>query len=194
MTDPTQTADATRATDGGDRKPDAVRLMLLLFAVAVGGEILHQVLNVVMGFMDPSALIATAKEAMNAEQAAEITDAGLRATVTASMLLAGGLGIAVMGLLAFMLVLIHRRSSYAGLARRMLMVFGFYFGFRILMLFMAAPGGSDIPVAMYLVDGSVQILVGVAAVLGLVFSFREETLRWTREIDPSGRRIDPRRK
>jgi len=91
-------------------------------------------------------------------------------------------------------VLIHRRSKFAGLARRMLLVFGFYFGFRILMLFMATPGGNDVPVAMYLVDGAVQIIVGVAAVLGLIFSFREEVLKWTGEIDSSGNRIDPRRK
>lgn len=181
-------------TTSTGRKPETVRLMLLLFAVAVGGEIVHQILNVTIGFMDPSALIATAKEAMSEEQLAEISDGRLRTTVMASMLLAGGLGIAVMGLLAFMLVLIHRRSSYAGLARRMLLVFGFYFGFRILMLFMASPGGNNVPVAMYLLDGSVQILVGVAAVLGLVFSFRVETLKWTREIDASGKRIDPRRK
>ncbi|AJE32149.1 MAG: hypothetical protein GX859_02500 [Corynebacterium humireducens] len=193
MTDATDTT-GTTGTTGTDKKPETVRLMLLLFAVAVGGEIIHQILNVTIGFMDPSALIATAKEAMSEEQLAEITDGRLRATVIASMLLAGGFGIAVMGLLAFMLVLIHRRSSYAGLARRMLLVFGFYFGFRILMLFMASPGGNNVPVAMYLLDGSVQILVGVAAVLGLVFSLRVETLKWTREIDASGKRIDPRRK
>ncbi len=181
----------TRDTGG---RPETIRLMLLLFAVAVGGEIIHQILNITIGLMDPSVLIATAKEAMSAEQSAEITDGELRATAVAAMLLAGGLGIAVMGLLAFMLVLIHRRSRYAGLARRMLLVFGFYFGFRILMLFMARPGGNDVPVAMYLVDGSVQILVGVTAVLGLIFSLREETLKWTREIDASGKRIDPRRK
>ena len=64
----------------------------------------------------------------------------------------------------------------------------------ILLLFFAAPGGNDVPLAMYLVDGSVQILVGVAAVLGLVFSFRPETLRWTREVDESGKSTDPRRK
>ncbi|GAB3708429.1 hypothetical protein [Corynebacterium nasicanis] len=177
-----------------EKKPEVVRLMLLLFAVAVGGEILHQILSITIGLMDPSGLYAAAKETMSAEQAEQISEGALRATVIASILAAGGFGIAVMGLLAFMLVLIHRRSKYAGMARRMLLVFGFYFAFRILMLFAATPGGTRVPVAMYLVDGSVQILVGVAAVLGLVFSFREETFRWTGEIDSSGARIDPRRK
>lgn len=176
------------------RKPETVRLMLLLFAVAVGGEILHQVLNVVIGLMDPSALLAAARDAVSEEQAAELGEGTVTTSVYASIFLAGGLGIAIMGLLAFMLVQINRRSRYAGLARRMLLVFGFYFGFRILLLFFAAPGGNDVPLAMYLVDGSVQILVGVAAVLGLVFSFRPETLRWTREVDESGKSTDPRRK
>lgn len=177
-----------------DRKPEPVRLMLLLFAVAVGGEILHQILNITMGLMDPSVLLAAAKENMTAEQAAEISAGALRMTVIASILVAGGFGIAVMGLLVFMLVLIHRRSKYAGLARRMLLVFGFYFGFRVLMLFLATPGGTDVPVAMYVIDGAVQIIVGVAAVMGLLFSFREETLTWTGEIDASGNRVDPRKK
>ncbi|MDO5512159.1 hypothetical protein [Corynebacterium sp.] len=177
-----------------EKKPEVVRLMLLLFAVAVGGEMLHQILSITIGLMDPSALVAAAKDTMSAEQAAEITDGALRATVTASILLTGGVGIAIMGLLAFMLILIHRRSKFAPLARRMLLVFGFYFGFRILMLFMATPGGVDVPVAMYLIDGAVQILVGVAAVMGLIFSFREETLKWTGEMDSAGKRIDPRRK
>lgn len=176
------------------KKPEVVRLMLLLFAVAVGGEVLHQILSITIGLMDPSALFAAAKETMSAEQAAQISDGALRATVIASILVTGGIGIAVMGLLAFMLALIHRRSKFAGLARRMLLVFGFYFGFRILMLFMATPGGNGVPVAMYLVDGSIQIIVGVAAVLGLIFSFREEVLKWTGEIDSTGNRIDPRRK
>ncbi|MCS5478389.1 hypothetical protein NYP18_01835 [Corynebacterium sp. YIM 101645] len=189
---PTGTTD----TPGPDetKKPDAVRLLLLLFAVAVGGEILHQILNIIIGLMDPSALVAAARESLSAEEVEQVSDGQIRLTVLASVLLAGGLGLAVMVLLAFMLNLIHRRSKHAGLARRMLMVFGFYFGFRILLLFMASPGGNDVPVAMYLLDGSVQIIVGVAAVLGLLFSLRRETLKWTREIDDSGNRIDPRRK
>ncbi|QGU03669.1 hypothetical protein [Corynebacterium comes] len=176
------------------RKPETIRLLLLLFAVAVGGEILHQILNVVIGLMDPSAFIAAAKDALTEEQAAELGDGAVTTSVYASMFLAAALGIAIMGLLAFMLVLINRRSRHAGLARRMLLVFGFYFGFRTLLLFVAAPGGNDVPMAMYLLDGSVQIIVGVAAVLGLIFSFRPEALRWTREIDESGNRTDPRRK
>lgn len=176
------------------KKPDAIRLLLLLFAVAIGGEILHQVLNIIIGLMDPSALIAAARENLSAEEAEQISDGRIRLTVFASVLLAGGLGLVIMGLLAFMLSLINRRSKHAGLARRMLMVFGFYFGFRILLLFMASPGGNDVPVVMYLLDGSVQIIVGVAAVLGLLFSFRPETLKWTREVDDSGNRIDLRRK
>lgn len=196
MTQPTPDTDTKNpaAEKTGDGKPETIRLMLLLFAIAVGGEVIHQILNVVMGLMDPSALLAAAKDALSEEQAAELGDGAVTTSVYASMFLAGALGLAIMGLLAFMLVLIHRRSSYAALARRMLLVFGFYFGFRILLLLIATPGGNDVPVAMYLLDGSVQIIVGVAAVLGLVFSFRQETLRWTREIDESGNRIDPRRK
>ncbi|NLF90023.1 MAG: hypothetical protein GX570_01550 [Corynebacterium marinum] len=190
----TDTAPDTRTAAPDNGKPETIRLMLLLFAVAVGGEILHQILSVTIGLMDPSALLSAAKDALSEDQAAELSEGAVTTSVYTSIVLAGALGVAIMGLLAFMLVLINRRSRHAGLARRMLLVFGFYFGFRTLLLFVAAPGGNDVPVAMYLLDGGVQIIVGVAAVLGLIFSFRPETLKWTREIDDSGHRTDPRRK
>lgn len=42
----------TEKDTGTGKRPEAIRLMLLLFAVAVGGEIIHQILNITIGFMD----------------------------------------------------------------------------------------------------------------------------------------------
>lgn len=165
--------------------PETIRLLLTLWAVAVGGEIIHQILSMTMSFMDPSALVAAARQGQEGEESTALAESTVSLAIYASVIITGLIGILIMGLLVWALVLIKRRSKHAGVARRMLMVFGFYFGFRIIMLFTVSPGASDIPLAMYIIDGSLQIIVGVVAVLGLVFSFRPETLKWTREIEPS---------
>ncbi|MDN6246433.1 MAG: hypothetical protein L0J38_07865, partial [Corynebacterium casei] len=76
------------------------------------------------------------------------------------------------------------KSKHAGTARRMLFVFSLYFTFRLFLVFMTRPAtGTNSPDWLYVVDGSLQILVGVAAVLVLVFSSREETLEYTGEME-----------
>ncbi|RNE48953.1 hypothetical protein C5L39_06620 [Corynebacterium alimapuense] len=162
--------------------PESVRLLLILWVAAISGEIVHQLLNIAIGLMDPSVLIAAAKEGMDADTEA-VSDAAVSTSVYASIVIAGTVGILIMALLAWMLSQLRHRSPKAGMARRMLMFFGIYFGFRVLMIFIAIPADNDVPIAMYLIDGSLQILVGVAATMGLVFSFRPEVLVWTREIE-----------
>ena len=157
------------------RQPESVRLLILLWAGALGGELIHQILNMVMSFLDPSAFFAAAREAGENE-------ALVSASVYASIIVVGLLSLLIVGVLALMLRLVHRRSKYAPMARRMLLFFGFYFGFRTLLLFTASPGASDVPVAMYLIDGSLQILVGVAAVLAVIFGMRQDCLKWTGEL------------
>lgn len=179
-----QDADTKLATEQR-AMPETIRLLIGLWAVAVGGEIIHQILSMTMSFMDPSALVAAARQRQEGEDATVIAESTVSLAIYASVIITGLLGIFIMGLLVWALVLIKQRSKHAGVARRMLMVFGFYFGFRVLMILAASPGASDIPLAMYIIDGSLQIIVGVVAVLGLVFSFRPETLKWTREIEPS---------
>ncbi len=162
--------------------PDSVRLLVLLWAAALVGEVIHQIINVVMSLLDPSALLATAREAAESAGTTDITDDILNGAVTSAVIIMGLTGVLIMGLLAVMLVLVQRRSRYAPMARRLLLIFGFYFGFRALLMFTASPGGSDVPLGLYLFDGSLQILIGVAAVLALIFGGRRETLKWTGEL------------
>lgn len=163
-------------------QPESVRLMVWLFSFAVGGEVLHQILTVIITFIDPSALIATAKDRMDPQQLETIGDTGVRVAAYGSVLLMGAVSLGIMGLLVWMIFALWRQSRFAATARRMLLVFGFYFGFRVMLLFMVTPGGTDVPVALYVVDGIVQILVGVAAVMGVFLTFKEDTLTWTREL------------
>ncbi|AGF71426.1 hypothetical protein [Corynebacterium halotolerans] len=167
--------------------PESVRLLILLWAGALAGEALHQILNVVMSLIDPSALLAAARETVDTEQAPEVADALITTSAYSAVVVAAVIAVAIVGLLAWMLTLIRKRSRHAPMARRLLLIFGFYFGIRTLMLFMVSPGASDVPLALYLFDGSLQILIGVAAVLALIFGARRETLQWTGELnDPDG--------
>ena len=86
-------------------------------------------------------------------------------------------------LLAFLLRSLANRSKRAGTSRRVWFAFSIYFGFRILLTFMVTPAGADVPDWLFAADGMVQILVGVAAVLGLIFSVRAETLDYTGELE-----------
>ncbi|MGP6174802.1 hypothetical protein [Corynebacterium sp. A21] len=162
--------------------PETIRLFVQMWFLALGLEVIHQILNIVMGMMDTAALQAAVRESLSASDREQVSASLINSAAIAGVLLMGLIGIAMMGLLLWMVFLVKNRSKKAGLGRRLLQVFGFYFGFRIMIVFMLTPGGTDIPVAMYAVDGSLQILAGVAAVIALILSFRAETLKWTREI------------
>lgn len=166
--------------------PDTVRLFCQLWLAILLLEIVHQVLNVVMSLLDPSALQATARESLSPEQLEQVPGSVVDGVAVASVVLMGLFALVIMGVLAWMMVLVRNRSKHAATARRLLLVFGFYFAFRILIIFMMSPGTSDVPVAFYAVDGSLQIIVGVAAVLSLILSFRPDTLKWTREVGGDG--------
>lgn len=166
--------------------PETVRLLLQIWLVVLGLEIAHQVLGVIMSLMDTSALRAAVRQNLSPEQVEQAGESLLNGAAVAGVVLMGFFAIALMGVLAWMVQLVRNRSRHAPMARRMLLVFGFYFAFRILLIFMLTPGGTDVPVALYAVDGSLQILVGVGAVLALILGFRSETLKWTGELPGDG--------
>lgn len=175
-----------KKSGGFGQLPDTIRLLLQIWLVVLGVEVAHQILSVVMSLLDTSALRAAAREMLSPEQAEQVGEGVLNSAAIASVVLSALLAIAFMGLLAWMLHLVKTRSRRAPVARRLLLVFGFYFAFRVLLIFMLTPGGSDVPVALFAVDGSLQIIAGVAAVLALILGFRSETLKWTGEIPGDG--------
>lgn len=143
--------------------------------------------------MDTSALRASARESLSDQDMAQVSDSLLEAVAGVSVVIMGLLAVAMMGILLWMVFLVKNRSRRAGMARRLLLVFGFYFAFRILVIFLLTPGGSDVPLAMYAVDGSLQIIGGVAGLLTLLLGFRAEMLKWTGEINDKPGEGGPRR-
>lgn len=162
--------------------PETVRYMLLLWAAVLAGELLHQVLSTTMSFMDIEALKAAA--AKNAEDSGRaVPDALATFGASGGIIIMTVLALGILALLAWMLNCIARKTKWAGNGRRMWFAFSIYYALRAGLLFGASVGASDVPTALYLFDGSLQILIGVAAVLGLIFSMKQETLDYTGELE-----------
>ncbi|BAC17264.1 hypothetical protein [Corynebacterium efficiens] len=169
-------------TPGGD-KPETVRQMLILWSAMVGLELLHQILNVVMGLLDPTAMRAAARR----QDAAEgVSDVVLNASVTAATLLVGLLNMIIVGVLAWMILIVNKRGKRLPTALMLLMIFSLFFALRALFLFLASPTG-DVPIALFAVDGSIQILAAVAGVLAYLLARRPEALAWLGP--PEGRKL-----
>ncbi|MDK8669859.1 hypothetical protein [Corynebacterium sp. MSK195] len=169
------------------QRPESVTYMLWLWLGGLCGEAVHQVLNVVLTLLNHDVLMSQAKEMAKSAPAgvdeAQLSDAFLRTAAYGSVALSAAISLAIIVLLAFLLRSLANRSKRAGTSRRVWFAFSLYFGFRILLTFMVTPAGADVPDWLFAADGMVQILVGVAAVLGLIFSVRAETLDYTGELE-----------
>lgn len=163
--------------------PEAVRLAVLMWAVAVGLELVHQILSIVMGFVDPADLLAAAREAGAEEQLPGDSDAAVQLAAYSGIIVMGLINLVIVAVLAVALRLFATKHKMAGGSRRLLMIFSLFLAFRGSLVFAAQPAGTDIPQLLYLVDGSIQIVVAVTAVLGLIFSQRQETLEFTGEAE-----------
>lgn len=174
-----------RSSKKSDRpdQPDSVRLYIRLWAGILLVELIHQILNIALALWDPSELQAQAASSIE-ESGQTISENLLNFGVYGSIILMGLISVLLLGLLATMLYLVNTQHKRAGLGRRMLFFFGLYFTFRLVLIFGSSGNPlSDIPEAFYIIDGNLQVLVGVAAVLTLIFGGRNETLDYTGELE-----------
>ena len=172
---------------GGSKRPETVVYMLWLWLGVVVGETIHQILNVVLTLLNHDVLMAQAKQmvesASGGEDGEEVSDSFIEMAAYGSVALSAAIAIGVLVLLLFLLKSLAEPSKRAGTSRRIWFAFSIYFGFRILLTFMVTPAGADVPDWLFAADGMVQILVGVAAVLGLIFSIKPDTLDYTGELE-----------
>lgn len=172
---------------GGSKRPETVVYMLWLWLGVVVGETVHQILNVVLTLLNHDVLMAQAKQmvesASGGEDGEEVSDSFIEMAAYGSVALSAAIAIGVLVLLLFLLKSLAEPSKRAGTSRRIWFAFSIYFGFRILLTFMVTPAGADVPDWLFAADGMVQILVGVAAVLGLIFSIKPDTLDYTGELE-----------
>ena len=176
-----------KGSQGGSKRPETVVYMLWLWLGVVVGETVHQILNVVLTLLNHDVLMAQAKQMVESasvgEDGEEVSDSFIEMAAYGSVALSAAIAIGVLVLLLFLLKSLAEPSKRAGTSRRIWFAFSIYFGFRILLTFMVTPAGADVPDWLFAADGMVQILVGVAAVLGLIFSIKPDTLDYTGELE-----------
>lgn len=168
-------------SDPAVSKPETLRQILQLWSVMLVLELIHQILNVIMSLSDPSAMRAAVKEQGAAEG---LSDAVINSTVTAAVFLSGLINVVIVGVLAWMIMIVNKRGKRMPTAFLLLIVFTFFFVFRALLVFLASPSG-DIPVALYAIDGSIQILLAVAGVIAYLLSRQAEVVEWIGPVTPS---------
>ena len=168
------------------KRTEAVSLMLKVWIVALMLEAVHLVLSITLTLLNRDELFAQARS--TAESAAErsgqeMTDSFVQIVGYGSLVLSSLISLAIVVLLGIMLWMINSNTKAAGTGRRLWFAFSLYFGFRVLIVFLSSPAGANVPDWLFVVDGAVQILVGVAAIMGLMFSTKEEVLEYTGEME-----------
>lgn len=163
----------------GTRRPEAVQLAIGAWALALLGELIHQILQIVMSLIDPAELLAVARE--SADEG--MSETAINLSVYGSIVIMALINVLILIGLTVALRFYATRHRLADGARRLLMVFSLYFALRGLLVFVAGTAGPGVPVWLMLIDGSLQLLVAVAAILGLVFSGREESMKYITPAD-----------
>ncbi|MDK8762274.1 hypothetical protein QP922_00335 [Corynebacterium sp. MSK218] len=168
------------------KRTEAVSLMLKVWTVALILEAVHLVLSITLTLLNRDELFAQARS--TAESAAErsgqeMTDSFVQIVGYGSLVLSSLISLAIVVLLGIMLWMINSNTKAAGTGRRLWFAFSLYFGFRVLIVFFSSPAGANVPDWLFVIDGAVQILVGVAAIMGLIFSTKEEVLEYTGEME-----------
>ena len=159
--------------------PEAVRYMLAAWTVMIGGELLHQILAVAASVIDPSALREVAKERATKGDG-EVSEALMNASVYGSIFIMALLQLGVILLFVFALRAVQKQAKWAENARRLLQIFSVFFALRMLTLFMMVPASTTVPTAMFGIDGVVQIVLGVAGVMGVIYSVDKDSVAWTK--------------
>lgn len=159
--------------------PEAVRYMLAAWTVMIGGELLHQIFAVAASVIDPSALREVAKERVTKGDG-EVSEALMNASVYGSIFIMALLQLGVILLFVFALRAVQKQAKWAENARRLLQIFSVFFALRMLTLFMMVPASTTVPTAMFGIDGVVQIILGVAGVMGVIYSVDKDSVAWTK--------------
>ncbi|MEX3516842.1 hypothetical protein VVR26_05170 [Corynebacterium camporealensis] len=164
------------------KRPETVQLLLQVWLAVVVLECVHQVLGVALTLFNREALLGAART--TAEDAGEnLSDSVIEVAAYGSLALSTVISLIIIAILAWMLRILANNTKRAATARRLWFVFSIYFAMRLLLVFIATPAGSDAPDWLFLIDGAIQILIGVAAIMGIIFCTRQETLDYTGELE-----------
>lgn len=159
-------------------KPESILLASHLWLWVVVLEIAHQILSIAMGFLTPEMWRKQVEDQIVSQQP-NFTDAQINVTTYTLIAIPGVLAIGIMCVVLWMSLVLSRGGQYAGFARRTLLFFGVYLGIRLIIVFV--PLGLALPDALVILDGCVQIVVSVCAIMAVYLVTRPESLMWTGE-------------
>lgn len=157
-------------------KPEAMVLGIGAWVVAVVLEGVQQLLNLGASFFNMGRLRSQVVE-MGKEQGQELTDSMVTVLSVSALLISLLLSLLVLGAIGYFIYKVSTRGKNADSLQKMLSFFAGYLMFKALMVTFTPPAGG-LPAAYYAVSGSLQIIVGVAAVVGAVLINRKESVDW----------------
>lgn len=160
--------------------PESVSLAVKLWYGIVALECLHQVMNVVIGWIDPSELLERSQDSTFQLPGGEPTSQQMHFAVYFSLITSAALAMCIMAIVLVGANRVLKRQKYAENMRRMLLFFGVYLAFRGITPFLMVVSPA-VPVGVALFDGALQILVAVGAALAAILGSRAETRAWTQE-------------
>ncbi|WKD59902.1 hypothetical protein [Corynebacterium caspium] len=166
---------AAPGTPGAPTPPESLNYISVLWGIILFFELIHQATAAVSIILDPAELLAAMKQSMGENYRPEFE--GLILTVPIFL---ACLNMGLVLVAAFFVRRLIRGYKTTRFAFNTVSVFSIYFVFRTMTVLTAYPVGKA-PLALYAVDGSAQIIVGVAGVMTLLFLWREEIFKWIGE-------------
>lgn len=161
--------------------PETVVLAVKVWAVALALEVIHQVLNVAMGIANRFETAHEVGNRVSESQPQPLPEPRMvELMVVFTNIALGVVSLCIVGVLCWMVITLNRKGRFVGFARRGLTYFGFYLGLRGLIAFAASPVGS-VPLALFAIDGSLRIIIGVIGVVAVILCSKDETITWSGE-------------
>ncbi|GAA1474398.1 hypothetical protein P4N68_02545 [Corynebacterium felinum] len=158
--------------------PESVVLAFKVWVAVLILEIVHQITSVLTALMDRENTTATIIEQYKQSQAAVIPSETFVSTVViGSSIFVGCVALAIIGIVLWLARSYVSAGPRAGTARKVLTYFGVFFALRCIFAF-KAPTLSMVPIGVQAFNGSVEIAVGVAAVVGTILVSKPDSLEW----------------
>ena len=155
---PDQTPDTTAAKKQEKSPwPEAAVYAMGVWAVALGAEVVHQILQVILGILNRDVMVAQMSKFLRDEDPTAYSDGLVRLSAYLSIGFSAFVAFVILGVLAWMLTLFRAKHKWAGTARRLLFIFGLYYALRVVFVFVTSPAGSDAPDWLFAIDGMIQM-------------------------------------
>lgn len=152
-------------------QPEAVRWATASWWTALAINAAHQILGGVIAFFNRGQLMAELEKRMNGQAVPEM--AASIGVVMSVLFLLGFLG-----LFAWFVAAFRQGGRFAQLCRKTMTFVSIYLGISVITVFAIVPTSLSIPQGWFLADGCLSIACGVAAIIGLIFAQKKESLEW----------------